>query len=32
MGAKYPSIMDNTTKNPGPADYDKPKTKTTQFL
>lgn len=32
MGSKYPSIMDNTGQNPGPADYEKPETLTSQFL
>ena len=32
MGAKYPSIMDNTGSNPGPGDYENPQTKTSQFL
>ena len=32
MGAKYPSIMDDTGKNPGPGDYETLPTKTSQFL
>lgn len=32
MGAKYPSIMDDVGKNPGPGDYQQPLTKTESFL